>query len=76
MLKNRIEFLENCFAKIKTMLNKTKERIANFFNEEIYLAGKTIFDENKMGGSAFLIKEGTVLMISRKSPVCVMYTLI
>jgi CRP-like cAMP-binding protein len=58
------------------MLNKTKERIANFFNEEIFLAGKTIFDENKMGSSAFLIKEGTVLMISRKSPVSVMYTLL
>ena len=66
--KALLDFLTRSIPKFDQLSGHFKERLCRFFKETIFLPGKEIVPEGTLPTSAYLIREGVCVVMSRQNP--------
>jgi len=66
--KSLLGFLAVSIPGFEQLSGHSKERLCRFFKEVVYLANKAIIKEGQTPSSAYLIKEGVCMIISKQNP--------
>eukprot|EP00826_Nyctotherus_ovalis_P010174 TRINITY_DN12704_c0_g2_i1.p1 TRINITY_DN12704_c0_g2~~TRINITY_DN12704_c0_g2_i1.p1 ORF type:complete len:599 (-),score=162.89 TRINITY_DN12704_c0_g2_i1:86-1882(-) len=66
--KSLLGFLAGSIPGFEQLSGHSKERLCRFFKEVVYLPNKAIISEGQTPSSAYLIKEGVCMIISKQNP--------